>query len=189
MFHSILPVMDVKEKLLLVLRDELVLHPQMMPVDLQKLIYQAVFGCDHLLAEPQRFRKELKQEWKMIPPIIESGIDPLQVIDPDGKTARLHLQPSKELGIKIDDLCAFLSLQPLKEGSLERFALLWSNLRQLSQEKAIPFALHLFAASPPAAHSHHHSLEYGFASYRVVNNIKTPTTVTWLQKNLLRGYP
>ncbi len=178
--------MSVKERLLLTLRDEFVFHPQMMPADLQKLIYQAVFGCDHLLAQPQRFHKELKQEWKMIPPIIGSSVDPLQVIDPDGKTARLHLQPCKGLGIEIDDLCAFFLLQSPKEGTPERFALLWSKLRQLAQEKAIPFALHLVAASPPTAHQYHHSSEYGFASYRVVNDIKAVTTATWLQKNLLR---
>ncbi|MCI2427955.1 hypothetical protein LM595_00085 [Candidatus Acetothermia bacterium] len=173
--------MDVKERLQRVVREEFVLHPQMTPADLQKLIYQAVFGCDHLLTEPQRFHQELKQEWKMLPPITERRINPLQVIDPAGRTARLHLQPCKELGIEFDALCTFLLLQPLKEGSPERFTLLWNNLRQLAQEKAIPFALHQIAVSSPTVHPCHHSLEYGFTSYRVVNDITNLTTATWLK--------
>jgi len=88
---SILPLMAYTNDLLGIISSEHALHPRMVLSDLQKLIYQSVFGGDHLLENPARFADGVRHEWVGFdPPPAEAG-PALQPIDPDGRTARIHL--------------------------------------------------------------------------------------------------
>lgn len=177
--------MTEKEKALEIIQRELALHPLLDAVNLEKLLYQAVFGGDHLLWDRPRFEQGLRREWEELAlspgPIVEP---PLQVIDPAGRTARLHLRPCKLLGLKLEALSSFLSSQPLKRGSQERLVGLRSLARELALEGEIPLSLVNPCRAPTLGSVLHHSPRYGPAAYRLVNNLAHPPTAAWLQKNL-----
>ena len=64
---SILTTMVDKTTWLDVIEAELARHPRMDEQDLQKLVYQSVFGGDHLLEDPERFAAGLRAEWAKRP--------------------------------------------------------------------------------------------------------------------------
>ncbi len=156
-------------------------------VDLQKLVYQAVFGIDHLLGDKVYFAKELSREWETLDPSAGAEEEVLQVIDPAGQRGRIHLRACKARGVKIDELTRLLVHQEPVGGTEERFAQLWSLAGELAQEGAIPFFKESFAALPFPETPPHHSSGYGNASYRVVNDLTAPEVVAFLRENLGRS--
>jgi hypothetical protein len=174
-----------KEKALEIIQRELALHPFLDAVDLEKLLYQAVFGGDHLLWDRPRFEQGLRREWEELAlspgPIVEP---PLQVIDPAGRTARLHLRPCTLLGLKLEALSSFLSSQPLKRGSQERLAGLRSLARELALEGEIPLSLVNPRRAPFPESAPHHSFHYGPAAYRLIHDLTLPATATWIREHL-----
>jgi len=158
-------------------------HPRMNVRDLQKMIYQSVFGGDHLLADPERFARDLHEEWARLP---EGGLaedaSALQAIDPEGKTMRIHLDACKRREIDVDRLIELLAGQRWKNGSRSDYERWWSETIVLAEEGRIPFSADELARidypeSPP-----HHDLEYGFASYRIVNDASDPEMVEGLRR-------
>ena len=182
------PLLGVNEKesLRRILREEVALHPGMELVDLQKLVYQAVFGIDHLLKDRACFANELSREWEALDPLAGAGAEEegLQVIDPAKQRGRIHLRACKDRGVKIDGLTRLLVDQEPVGGTEERFARLWSLAGELAQEGVIPFSKESFAALPFPETPPHHSSGYGNASYRVVNDLTAPEVATFLRENL-----
>ena len=176
--------MDEKENLRKILREEVALHPRMELVDLQKLVYQAVFGIDHLLEDRVCFVNELSREWEALDPLAGTEQEVLQVIDPTKRRGRIHLRVCKARGVKIDGLIRLLVDQKPVGGTQERFARLWSLAGELAQEGAIPFSKEFLAALPFLETSPHHSSRYGKPSYRVVNDVTAPEVATFLRENL-----
>lgn len=152
--------------------------------DLQKLVYQAVFGIDHLLEDRVDFANELSREWGALDPLAGAKEKVLQVIDPAKQRGRIHLRACKTRGVKIDELTRLLVEQEPAGGTKERFARLWSLAGELAQEGAIPFSRESFAALPFPETLPHHSSGYGKAFYRVVNNLTAPEVATFLRENL-----
>ena len=153
-------------------------------VDLQKLLYQAVFGIDHLLEDRVCFADELSREWEALDPLAGAEEEILQVIDPAKQRGRIHLRVCKARGVKIDGLTSLLVDQEPASGTKKRFARLWSLAGELAQEGAIPFSKESFAALPFPETPPHHSSGYGNASYRVVNDLTAPEVATFLRENL-----
>ncbi len=153
-------------------------------VDLQKLVYQAVFGIDHLLEDRVGFANELSREWEALDPLAGAEEEVLQVIDPAKQRGRIHLHACKAHGGKIDELTRLLVEQEPAGGTEDRFAQLWSLASELAQEGAIPFSKESFAALPFPETPPHHSSGYGNASYRVVNDLTAPEVATFLRENL-----
>lgn len=180
--HSILSFVDEKGTLLQIVKIEVALHPRMNPGDLQKLVYQAVFGIDHLLGDRRRFKEDLKQEWERIDPTGTVGENPLQVIDPAGETARLHLCPCKKRGMELRKLTTFLVSQSLKNGEKKRFDRLWALAGELAREGGIPFAVEELAGLCFPTFPPHHSPGFGFSAYRVINDVTQPGTIAWLRR-------
>ena len=156
-------------------------------VDLQKLVYQAVFGVDHLIEDRIDFANELSREWEELAPLAGAGEEVLQVINPAKQRGRIHLRACKARGVKIDGLTRLLVHQEPVGGTEERFARLWSLAGELAQEGAIPFFKESFAALPFPETPPHHSSGYGNVSYRVVNDLNAPEVVAFLQENLGRS--
>lgn len=142
----------------------------MTAADLQKLVYQAVFGVGHLLNDRTGFTERLAREW--------------EGIDPAGRVGRLHLQACKARGVKIDELTRFLVAQSPAGGSRERFVRLWSLICELADEEKIRLTGRSLASLPFPETISHHSAGYGEASYRVVNNIASQQTAVFIQ-----GFP
>lgn len=173
--------MSIEEWLFQILETERALHPHMDVFDVQKLVYQAVYGIDHLLRDRSGFERALQAEWERIEDVKDSVCEALQVIGPEGRTARLHLVPCKALGIELKELTAFLRSQPLKNGKKEKFDRLWSSARALSREGRIPFEVSELNALPSPKGPAHHSKNYGPAAYRIINDTSHPLAAEWLR--------
>jgi len=177
--------MNSKERLLQILKVEQARHPRMTGQDLQKLVYQASLGCDHLLGNRKQFEQDLYQEWNKLKVSKNKQEYPLQVIDLFGNTARLHLSPCKLLGLSLDELVAFLVAQPSKEGDKEAFDRLWAYLTALAAEGKIPFSVDELAGFAFPRFPPRHSSHYGFTAYRVINDLTDSETTAWIRRNRL----
>ncbi len=158
-----------------IIADEVQRHPRMTTRDLQKLVYQACFGGDHLLVNSDNFVKDLATEWDGLSQDALSG-KALQRIHPLCKVARLHLGPCKAMGLSHYDLSRMLLSQPLKAGRRESFEWDWATVLHSARSHEIPFSLDELLLIQPAESAGHHSLEYGFASYRIINNFGDGST-------------
>lgn len=177
---SILDAMMSNGDLGAILRDEISRHPGCEPADLWKLVVQAVGGGDHLRGDPVRFAASLEAEWDGI--AIDRADEPaLQVIDPDGRTARVHLRPCKGRGVDLLGLTDLLVEQPRKPAVPGRLEALWSEAVVLAGRGAIPFDPVKLAAAA-ASGVPHHSSGYGFAAYRIVNDLRDPGTRAALRR-------
>jgi len=163
---------------------ELCLHPRLAPVDLQKLLLQAVFGGDHLLLDPKRFRRALREEWSRLDASLGGAVPPLQVIDPGGRTARLHLGPCRGRGVSVDEVSRFLLSQPLKGGTADRLGSLWAEVVDLALRGVVPFDAQTLAAVSFPSSPVHHSSGYGPAAYRIVHDLTEPATAAWVARRL-----
>jgi len=158
------------KRLVQIIEGELAQHPRMTAQDLQKLVYQGIFGADHLLVDPSRFADALRMEWSKLPNSTESQ-PVLQTIDPAGRTARLHLAPCKARGVRVEEVASFLQRQPPKNGRRRDFEERWREAVNLAGEGKIPFLLCELSRMPFPLEVPHHSRRYGTAAYRVVNDL------------------
>ena len=145
-------------------------HPAMTASDLHKLVMQACFGGDHCLNDADRFAAELAEEWDDLP-LSGPTQHALQRIHPAGRVARLHLAPCKARGLSQRDVSTLLLSQPLKRGHQESFEWAWATVLHCARTQAIPFSVDQLMQVRVHDEIGHHSTVYGFASYRVLNNI------------------
>ena len=162
--------MNDKLDLLAIIDEDLRRHPGMGPEDLRKLIVQSVFGGDHLLDDIERFRQEFLREWAEID-AESAGGSAIQIIDPGGRTARIHLAACKEQGIKAASLAETLIAQPKKGGSQADFEARWRFVQRLADEGRLPFCRSAFSSLAELEGLPHHSPGYGHASYRVFHDV------------------
>jgi hypothetical protein len=171
-----------------VIEEELDRHPRMTSRDLGKLLYQAVFGGDHWVRMPDAFAAALREEWdhRLPPPATAAAI---QIIDPKGRTARLHLAEAREAGIARDALASFLLAQELKNGHRDQWECLLEEAMQLAVQDQIPIPAEeireLHAWSGPS----HHGPEYGPAAYRLIHDLTDQATREWLAEQGLTRDP
>jgi len=150
-------------------------HPEMTAGDVQKLVYQSVFGGDHLLTDRGRFETALRQEWDCLP--AETGAASiLQSIDPEGRVARIHLAPCAAAGVRIEDLAEVLWSQPRRDGARRTFDRRWEEVIRLGRVGRIPFAADVLSGLGFPEGFPHHSDGYGHTSYRIVNDLSDATT-------------
>ena len=153
-----------------IIAEEVNRHPDMTAQDLHKLVVQGCLGGDHLLRDANRFASELSIEWDELP---SQGATQgaLQRIHPSGRVARLHLAPCKASGISRRDVTQLLLAQPLKAGHREAFEWAWATILHCARTQDIPFSVDQLAPVRASDDAGHHSADYGFASYRILNNI------------------
>lgn len=143
--------------------------------DLQKLIYQSVFGGDHLLSNPGRYASALREEWEGLSVDDPLAAEPaLQSIDPEGKTARIHLAACKRLGIDADRLIDLLVEQGRKNGRRPGYERRWNETIALAAAGRILFSADELARIGHPEDAPHHGPNYGPASYRIVNDASAP---------------
>ncbi len=176
--------MNDKTDLLAIIMDEFRRHPQMGAEDLRKLIVQSVLGGDHLLNDLDLFRRELLREWSTIPiePIEPIGRETIQRIDPAGRTARVHLVPCRARGVAVDALADLLAEQPRKRGERSEFVARWEVVVDLARAGRIPFDPSELSDLAALERLPHHSPGYGFAAYRVINDITLPKVANRLRE-------
>lgn len=154
--------------------------------DLHKLVYQACFGCDHLLRSSDSFVKDLATEWDGLAGDVLQGTA-LQRIHPLSKVARLHLGPCRSMGLSHYDLSRLLLAQPLKAGHRQSFDWAWAMILHSARAEEIPFSYDQLAIVHPSDDVGHHSPDYGPAAYRIINNLDHgPTQETLCRLGILQ---
>ncbi len=153
---------------------ELALHPVLRAADLYKLIYQATFGMDHWLGDPERVAESLLAEWAVVRPEVFRHFPLLQSIDPEGRTARLHLGPLKARGVDPLAVAQLVAHQEAKAGTGERLQALWTQVETLVAWLPVSFSVAELAAFRAVPAVPRHSAAYGPAAYRVLNDIRSP---------------
>jgi len=166
-----------------VIRAELARHPKMDERDLLKLAYHAVFGGDHLLVDPSRYGEGVRAEWDRL-----ASEDPrfpgeiLQPIDPEGRTARIHLAACKALDIHREQLIELLAGQGKKLGVQADYERRWGDTVELARSGEIPFSTETLVRIGRRTGTPHHGPQYGFASYRIVNDLLDPEMAEGLRR-------
>jgi hypothetical protein len=183
--HSILEPVGAKKPLEQLLVDEHRRHPSWTADDLGKLLWQAVHGGDHWLAEPDAFSRALIEEWAQLPPLEKMPFSALQIIDPAGRTARLHLLGARAAGVHVDGLCAFLLGQRRKGGRRTEWEALVQQAERLARAGSLPFSAAEVARLRGARGPGHHSPDYGFAAYRVIHDVTSERSRRWLRRHQL----
>jgi len=153
---------------------ELRLHPSMGLSDLQKLLFHAAFGADHLLRWASRdeglFRASFAREWEHASRLPPGSLPLVQMVDPGGRIARIHLAAAAAAGLGYDALLEGIISQEPMHGTRSRAAALLRETAELAASGALPWIPEEILAvgvpeSPPS-----HSAAYGQAHYRVVND-------------------
>jgi len=106
----------------------------------------------------------------------------LQSIDPEGRTARIHLAICRRLGVDIDRLIALLAGQDLKNGRRADYERRWSETVALAAAGAIPFDVGELERVGFPESAPHHGPGYGPAAYRIVHNASDPAMVDALRR-------
>jgi len=153
-----------------IIADEHRRHPNMTVCDLHKLVYQACFGGDHLLRNPDAFVKGFAMEWDCLP-IAASQDTALQPIHPSGSVARLHLGPCRAMGLSHYDLSRLLLSQPFRSGHREGYEWAWATALHSARSGEIPFSHDQLMQIRLSDEITHHSPDYGPAAYRIVNDL------------------
>ncbi len=169
--------------LLDVIEAERARHPRMDERDLEKLIYQSVFGGDHLLANPERYGSALREEWDRLPIDGPRAVEPaLQTIDPEGRVARIHLAVCKRSGIEVDELAELLVGQRRRSGRRSDYERRWNETVALARAGRIPFSADALTRVGYPERVPHHGPDYGPASYRIVNDVTDPAMSEGLRR-------
>ncbi len=157
--------------------DELLLdqarrYPALTCMDCIKALYQAEWGCGHLLTDPQSARAYLQREWNATP---DDETVPLTEPLGDG-FVRVHIAEAKAAGLSPDTLFAlFFRASRIVTGNAEHFSAALDRIPALAD--ALPFsqevaeeALRLYRASGCPATHHSEAFRAAYApAYRVID--------------------
>ncbi|MFO8034823.1 MAG: hypothetical protein R6U88_06715 [Candidatus Bipolaricaulota bacterium] len=155
-------------------------HLQFTDADAVKLLFQAVSGMDHLLADRTAFRRALEAEWaRSGHPLSHERL--LEPVHPGRKILRLNLRPAKAAGIPKGELIWFLSGQSLIGGSRKELArTAWWSV-EAARRGRIPLPAsrlkELWDAALGHGHPPGHSPAYRRAAspaYRLVHSARDP---------------
>ena len=127
----------MNEKLEALCRQQVKRYPALEATDLVKALYQAEFGCGHLIQDAARAKAWLANEMAgcglpasgTCPPLTESL----------GDFSRVHLLPAREMGISVDTLFALFALSARdKAGCMEDFTAQLDQLERMSEAGEVP---------------------------------------------------
>ncbi len=144
-------------------------HTHVQIQDVYKMLFQGVFGAEHLLGDIKRARAYLDEEWLRVPADRSKIL--LEPVSIDGKIVRANIQRCKAEGIEADHLWQvfYRSATQIKADKKE-FEIIWDAFLKLCQTKALPFdpeAVLRFGHEAKANHwpAKHHTTAYRDANY------------------------
>lgn len=108
-------------------------YPLMQPRDAVKLLYQRVFGGEHLAPSPERFLRFLREEYASVP----HAEDAEAVEEIGGGIVRVYLAPLGEEAL--EPLASAFLHYAVPRGSREAFEGELSRLKALSEQGKTPF--------------------------------------------------
>jgi len=155
------------------LKSHIQIRPLMRATDVYKLLYQGVFGVEHILGGDAYQR--LKAEVEKINPDDYPNEPLLEDVSIDGSTVRVNLRPYVSKGLSIETLYSVM-VRSCARGGPKEFRLLWNAFKELVNSKKLDFDLEEMSSLdklteleniPPAHHSNIYREAYK-PSYRIV---------------------
>jgi len=133
--------MNMPSSLESIILEQLRLHRGFTLQDFYKLIYQAVFGVEHLLADETKACRLLHNEFETLADALPA--EPFsELIDPEGVIHRLNLRPFKASGGDPDQLFeALLLTRQQVHGTTDRFLHYWHELKGLTVSLHLPIEM------------------------------------------------
>ena len=112
-------------------------YPQMQCQDAVKAVFQAEWGCEHLISDEQSVYDYLKGEWERTPEDASCAlIEPL-----GGHFVRLHIAAAKAQGLSMDTLFRmFLHAAQIRCGDAARFSDALDSIAGMAREGRLPFS-------------------------------------------------
>ncbi|MBQ8907109.1 MAG: hypothetical protein IJY71_00790 [Clostridia bacterium] len=147
-------------------------YPLFTPQDVYKLLYQAAFGCEHLIASPCAVEERLAEEYAAAAPYLEEKIESLG----DGY-GRLYLGYMKK-GLTAKTIAGLLLASAKKEDGVAALEKGLTLALSLAKEGKLPFSAEALLAEwemrkregyPSCRHSEAYRAAY-HPAYRVVAN-------------------
>ena len=163
-------------------------YPLMEPQDAVKLVYQHIFGPEHMIRSPERALSNLIAEMETLLP--RAGEEALY--EPIGNgLCRLNLRPCVTRGIPAQDVNRlFAETANAAKGDKKQFRLALRALQEMAEGEETPFEaieLELFLSRyPDSCPALHHSDAYRAAyapAYRVVSQRKLKDYLADKRKN------
>lgn len=167
--------MSERYKMVLLIEQHLGRHQHMDIQDVYKMLYQGVFGAEHLVVDVEEAKKSLIEEWNRIR--ADKSEILTESVSLDGLVVRLYLRRCKAERFSVNSVWFALqrSLGQM-HGDVFHFADVWLQFVQLCRSGVLPFdhvQAALFGVQAKTANwpSKHHSAAYREANkpaYRVV---------------------
>lgn len=145
--------------------------------DVYKLIYQGVFGIEHLLSASIMAKRYLQNEWATIIAAVDEEL--IENISVSGATVRLNLRPYKFRKGSVNSLfAAMMQSTHQTPGAGEKILQLWNTFTRAVSENDLNFDLNELTKFDARVRSEnfppmHHSLLYrqsNHPAYRVLKN-------------------
>ena len=106
--------------------------------DIYKLLYQGIFGAEHLLKDAERAKKYLEQEWVRVP--AEHSEVLLEPASTDGRIVRANLRRCKAEGLSIKELWTiFYRSVDQVHANIKEFEQTWQHFEELCRATKLPF--------------------------------------------------
>lgn len=167
--------MPKKGELIKLINVHLHLYQNLEIQDIYKLLYQGVFGAEHLLTNTETAKNRLFEEWdRQQADSSEELVVPVSIA---GRVVRLNLRRCKAKGINVFKVWRAFSLSSSHmAASLDEFKVLWRQFYELCELGLAPFnAEHVRTygekAKADGFPARHHSTAYrnsNVPAYRVV---------------------
>jgi len=152
-------------------------HKNMDVQDVYKLLFQGVFGAEHLLHDIDKARNYLYQEFSAVNTLsLETLSEPVSI---DGETVRLNFRPAKRFGYTWQTIWdVFVASSKNTGDHKQAFEKLWRDTVEVCRQSEWPFDADLMEelGNEMAAKDYpplHHSQAYRKANkpaYRVVKS-------------------
>lgn len=172
-------------------------YPQMQCQDAVKAVFQAEWGCEHLVSDEQGVYGYLKDEWERTPKDAS-----LALTEPLGDHfARLHIAAAKAQGLSMDTVFRmFLHAAQIRCGDPAHFSDALDSITGMAREGRMPFSLEEAEACIRSYRAHgcpavHHSEAFRQAyhpAYRVIDRdmallLPVLLRIDWLMREKAHG--
>jgi hypothetical protein len=142
--------------------------------DVYKLLYQGIFGAEHILHDLDRARTFLEEEWARTAPNAAEVLT--ESVSLSGDIIRVNISRCRAEGIHCADLWSAFRRSDERRGSAEDLQRLWQAFSELCHSGILPFdyeaVIHFGRqVEREGFPARHHSEAYGRANrpaYRVV---------------------
>lgn len=156
------------EKLRRLIQWHLYRHKNLEIQDVYKMLFQGVFGAEHLLNDVERAKAYLEEEWRRVP--ADKNVVLIEPVSVDGKINRVNIQRCKAEGIDRQALWeAFYASVSHVHADKNEFEKTWVTFAELCRTESWPFLANEVTAFGQDTKSENWPAKHHTSAYREVN--------------------